>query len=116
MTTWTPGTPVISDQDRSDWQVWRRIRKLEQQRDRRRLLRRIDYHASRDVAEALDKLWQPTAGKDFSTILDGIVREWFACCHRNKERQSRPHSQPRNSKPDSQLGIVQLRNGHSRIA
>ena len=84
MSTWKPGMPVVTERDHGDWLVWRAERKRQQQRDRRARLRRIDYHASPDTAAALDKLWQRRPGRDFSTIIDGIVRDWLLHCHRNK--------------------------------
>lgn len=83
MSTWTPGKPVKTAQDRADWLAWRKTRKRDQQAYRRSRLRRIDYHASPDTAAALALLWKPRAGCDFSSIIDGIVRDWLACCHRN---------------------------------
>ena len=84
MDKWIPGRPVLTEQDNADWRAWRSERKRQQQRDRRARLRRFDYCASPDTAAALELLWQPRPGCDFSTIIDGIVRDWLACCHRNK--------------------------------
>lgn len=82
--TWEPGTPVQTDQDHADWIAWRKGRKCQQQKARRARLRRIDYYASPDTAAALERLWKPLAGHDYSAIIDAIVREWLADCHRNK--------------------------------
>lgn len=84
MSTWTPGKPVRTAQDHAEWLEWRIDRKRQQQTARRVRLRRFDYHASPDTAAALDALWKPRAGYDYSSIIDGIVRDWLACCHRNK--------------------------------
>ena len=84
MDVWKPGRPVLTAQDHSEWLTWRTERKRQQQRDRRARLRRIDYHASPDTAAALDQLWQRRLGHDFSSIIDGIVRDWLLHCHRNK--------------------------------
>lgn len=88
MDTWKPGRPVLTTQDHADWQAWRLERRRQQQRDRRARLRRIDYHASPDTAVALDALWKQRAACDYSSIIDSIVREWLACCHRNKQVRS----------------------------
>ena len=77
MDRWAPGRPVLTAQDHTEWLSWRKERKRQQQRDRRAGLRRIDYHASRDVAAALDLLWRPKPGGDYSSIIDGIVRDWL---------------------------------------
>ena len=83
---WEPGKPVLTTHDRAAWLEWRKARKRDQQTARRARLRRIDYHASPDTAAALDLLWKPRAGYDYSSIIDGIVRDWLAHCHRNTER------------------------------
>ena len=83
MSDWTPGRPVITEADLSQWLAWRREKKRLDQRHRRARLRRFDYCASPDVAAALEILWRPQAGGDYSSIIDGIVRDWLACCHRN---------------------------------
>lgn len=84
MSTWIPGKPVLTAQDHAAWHAWRKARKLQQQRDRRAGLRRIDYHASPDAAAALDSLWRSQSGFDYSRIIDSIVADWLAHCHRNK--------------------------------
>lgn len=84
MDSWKPGRPVLTSQDNADWRAWRTERKRQQQRDRRARLRRFDYHASPDTAAALERLWKPFAGHDYSTIIDRIVRDWLSDCHRNK--------------------------------
>ena len=85
MNEWEPGRPVLTARDRALWLAWRSARKRQQQVDRRARHRRIDYYASLEAAAALDRLWAPQAGRDFSSILDAIVMEWLACCHRNKQ-------------------------------
>jgi hypothetical protein len=74
---WTPGTPVNTPQKRVEWQAWRLDRRRQQQRDRRKRLRRFDYHASPDTAAALEQLWRPRPGYDFSSIIDSIIRSWL---------------------------------------
>ena len=76
--TWQPGMPVVTEQDHADWQVWRRERKLEQQRERRSIERRIDYYPSKQAAAIVDRLRTSRAGGDFSSILNQIVSEWAA--------------------------------------
>ncbi len=78
MSIWMPGKPVITATDQAEWLAWRSERKRQQQRDRRARLRRIDYHASPDTAAALERLWRPQSGGDFSSIIDSIVREWLS--------------------------------------
>ena len=84
MSTWTSGKPIRPAQDRAEWIAWRNDRRRQQQTARRARLRRIDYHASPDTAAALDLLWKPQAGHDYSSIIDSIVRDWLAGCHRNR--------------------------------
>ena len=83
MSTWKPGQPVLTAQDHLEWRAWRKERTRQLQRERRATLRRFDYHASKDTAAALDQLWRPRPGHDFSSIIDGIVRDWLLHCHRN---------------------------------
>ena len=99
MSNWEPGKPVQTAQDHADWLDWRKARKRHQQAHRRSRLRRIDYHASPDTAAALDLLRKPRAGCDFSSIIDGIVRDWLACCHRNKVVSEKVPSQCRILRP-----------------
>ena len=73
---WQPGMPVATEQDHADWQVWRRQRKLEQQRERRRTERRIDYYPSKLAAAVIDRFRTSYAGGDLSSILNRIVAEW----------------------------------------
>lgn len=83
MDPWKPGQPVLTERDRADWLAWRSEKKRQDQRHRRAKLHRIDYCASPDIAAALATMWRPHAGGDYSSIIDGIVRDWLACCHRN---------------------------------
>jgi hypothetical protein len=55
-----------------------RERKLDQQRERRRTERRIDYYPSKQAAAIIDGLRTSRAGGDFSSILNRIVAEWAA--------------------------------------
>ena len=77
MNSWSPGKPVLTESDQAQWRAWRIERKRQQQRERRQRLRRFDYYASPDTAAAIENLWRPKPGRDFSSILDRIVREWL---------------------------------------
>ena len=74
---WRPGMPVTTEPDHADWQVWRRERILEQQRKRRRTIRRIDYYPSKAAGEVIDRT-RTHGGGDASSILNRIVIEWAA--------------------------------------
>src|SRR3954462_1148428 len=73
---WQPGAPVLSEEDRAEWQTWRRNRILELQRDRRKRLRRIDYYPSYTAAALIDQLREHGAGGDASSILNRMVEDW----------------------------------------
>ena len=73
---WQPGMPVITAQDHAEWQAWRKERILEQQRERRRRERRIDYYPSKEAAAIVDGMRSRCAGGDASSILNRIVSEW----------------------------------------
>src|SRR5713101_7225328 len=88
--TWQPGTPIISEQDRLEWEAWRRERILTAQRSRRVRLRRIDYaDVAPEAAAVIDGLRTRSTGGDISSILNKIVVEWAA--FRNKVGLSRNH-------------------------
>jgi hypothetical protein len=53
--TWQPGQSVRSEQDRREWEGWRRERKRQQQRNRRARYPRIDYYPSPEVAAMIDR-------------------------------------------------------------
>jgi hypothetical protein len=53
---WQPGMPVLTEKDHAEWQVWRRERILELQRDRCSRLRRIDYYPSQAAAAVVDSM------------------------------------------------------------
>lgn len=74
--TWTPGTPVRTEQDRAEWKLWRRDRTLMLQRERRARCRRVDYYPASDVARVIDALLAPGSNHNFSSAIDHIVREW----------------------------------------
>jgi hypothetical protein len=73
---WQPGAPMITAQDRAEWQAWPRERISKLQRERRHRLRRIDYYPSEDAAAIIDKLRTRGAGGDASSILNRILSEW----------------------------------------
>jgi hypothetical protein len=73
---WQPGRPVITAQDHAEWQAWRRARILEQQRERRKQMRRIDYYPSEEAAAVVDRFRIPRVGGDASSILNRIIAEW----------------------------------------
>lgn len=73
---WQPGRPVVTAQDHAEWQAWRRARILEQQRDRRKQMRRIDYYPSQEAAAMIDRFRHRYAGGDTSSVLNRIVAEW----------------------------------------
>ena len=85
---WQSGTPVRTAQDEAEWKAWRAERKRQQQRERRVRYPRIDYYPSDEAAEAIRALWCRQAGHDLSSIINRIVSEWAATCHRNKKQGS----------------------------
>lgn len=66
----SPLPPYDAAQDHS---VWVRNRKLEQQRERRASMRRIDYYPSQEAAEAIDALCGPYAGGDYSSVINALI-------------------------------------------
>lgn len=75
--TWQPGQPVVTENDHTDWQIWRKERALELQRGRRNRLWRIDYYPDRKAARILatELEWQG-ANTSIHETLDRIIREW----------------------------------------
>ena len=92
---WQPGMPVITAQDHAEWQVWRRERILEQQRERRRRERRIDYYPSKEAAAIVDGMRSRYAGGDASSILNRIVAEWA-------EASEDRHEQSQNAEAETE--------------
>ncbi len=76
--TWYPGQRVITEQDRLEWERWRKERKLQQQRARRASCKRIDYYPSDAAAKVISSRIQPRSGGDYSTVINYIVEEWLA--------------------------------------
>jgi hypothetical protein len=73
---WQPGRPVVTAQDDAEWQAWRRARILEQQRERWKQMRRIDYYPSKEAAAVIDRFRHRYANGDTSSVLNRIVAEW----------------------------------------
>lgn len=71
--TWLPGQRVITSDDVAEWEAWKRARKLEQQRQRRRALARIDYYPSKEAMTAIAARIGPFAGGDYSSVIDDLV-------------------------------------------
>lgn len=75
MSEWQPGK-VQTREDAAAWRTWIKARRLEQQRERRALLRRIDYYPSREALEVIldaSNHWDPS---DFASVINRIVEEW----------------------------------------
>lgn len=71
--TWKPGQTVRNASDDAAWQLWRKARKLEQQRARRRQYPRIDYYPS-DAARAVMMVNAGDyPGGDFSAVIDRLI-------------------------------------------
>jgi hypothetical protein len=83
--TWQPGKPVVTAQDNAEWRIWRKSRKLEQQRARRRGLRRIDYEARPEARALLTHLQQRHWPVGVSAVLDAIVARWISLWLEGKE-------------------------------
>lgn len=71
--TWQPGLPILTASDHAEWQVWRKARKLEQQRDRRNMYPRIDYYPSKNVLALIQSRIHGRAGGDYSSVIDALV-------------------------------------------
>lgn len=84
--SWRPGLPVVTEQDRAEWEQWRRDSKREAQRARRARYPRIDYYPDEEADALIRSMAGPFAGGDFSSIINRIVGEWAERCHRNKQR------------------------------
>lgn len=74
---WKPGRRVVTDQDRTEWESWRKERKRQQQRARRASCKRIDYYPSDTAAKAISSRIEPRSGGDYSTVINRIVEEWL---------------------------------------
>ncbi|MBB6246182.1 RNase P/RNase MRP subunit POP5 [Rhodanobacter sp. A1T4] len=54
--------------DHADWQVWRKARKLAQQRESRKLYPRIDYYPSDEALRIIG-----AQRGDYSRVIDALV-------------------------------------------
>ncbi|MHB8447378.1 MAG: hypothetical protein ACYC9P_05575 [Rudaea sp.] len=70
---WVPGQPIVTAADNADWQAWCKANKLQAQRDRRRMYRRIDYYPSEEAQEVIDARTCRNVGGDYSSIIDALV-------------------------------------------
>jgi len=71
--TWHPGLPILAASDHADWQAWRKARKLELQRERRRMYPRIDYYPSKAAQAAIETRAGCFAGGNYSAVIDALV-------------------------------------------
>ncbi len=71
--TWRPGSLVETPADFAAWQALRKVRIQEDQRQRRRRLRRIDYYPSREAAAIIDAQCFRAAGADYSSVIDRLI-------------------------------------------
>ena len=71
--TWQPGQLVLSPSDHTDWQAWRKARKLESQRERRRLHPRIDYYPSKAAQALIEARAGCFVGGDYSSVIDALM-------------------------------------------
>ena len=76
MSEWQPGKPVKTRDDATAWRTWIKIRKLEQQRERRAQERRIDYYPSREALEVILDQTHDAPGGDFASVINRIIEEW----------------------------------------
>lgn len=68
--TWKPGQPVVTASERAEWEAWSKVRKLEQQRQRRRMYPRIDYYPGKDALAVIERC---AGGRDYSSTVDELV-------------------------------------------
>lgn len=71
--TWQPGLPILTATDDAEWRAWRKARKLQQQRDRRRMYPRIDYYPSKASQAAIGARVGGFVGSDYSSVIDALV-------------------------------------------
>lgn len=70
---WQPGLPVVTAADHAEWQAQCKARKLEQQRERRRMYPRIDYYPSEAAHVAILERTGPCVGGDLSSVIDQLI-------------------------------------------
>jgi len=73
MTEWKPGHPVETENDRHQWQTWRKTKILLDQRRRRARLRRIDYYPSEAAAVVIDSLTHRSVGGGYASVIDRLI-------------------------------------------
>ncbi|MFC5582896.1 hypothetical protein [Rhodanobacter terrae] len=71
--TWKPGLRVMTASDRTEWQEWSKARKLESQRERRRLHPRIDYYPSKAAQALIEARAGCFVGGDYSSVIDALL-------------------------------------------
>jgi hypothetical protein len=71
--TWQPGQAVASADDYAKWLAWPKARKLEQQRQRRRMHSRIDYYPSKAAQALIGTRTGCFVGGDYSRVIDALV-------------------------------------------
>lgn len=76
MNQWKPGKPVITEDDRAEWQAWKKRSILEAQRARRAMYPRIDYYPSKAALEVIRANTSAYVGGDYSSVINRIVQEW----------------------------------------
>lgn len=86
--TWRPGQPVDSAEDVAAWQTWRKMRKLELQRERRGQCRRIDYYPSQAAMERIRKamLDSHVFNRPISSVIDGLITDESKLPESNSEK------------------------------
>ena len=58
-----------------EWNLWRKQRILEQQRDRRKTNRRIDYYPSEEALQAIYERCHNRAGGDYSSVINQLIMD-----------------------------------------
>lgn len=73
MSDWQPGQSILTATDYQQWQVWRKYRILQTQRQRRAGLRRIDYYPSPEAARLIDRRTYPGIDGVYSRVIDKLL-------------------------------------------
>lgn len=71
--SWVPGQPVVTAQDQVEWREWCHQQKLDSQRFRRKLYRRIDYYPSKEAQAVIDKRAGNFVGGTYSEVIDALL-------------------------------------------
>ena len=56
-----------------EWNIQRKARILELQRERRRTSRRIDYYPSKEALQAIEERCYRYAGGDYSSVINRLI-------------------------------------------